>query len=358
MILSLAWIGPAFLAGLSGVVQGRLWGEPASFRPALFWSLDWLMFALLTPGVFVLARWWPITRPHTRRSVLLHVVAAIVFSAVWAGGGTILKVLIQPETLKQGVAKFAIVWFFGTLPFGSVVYFSTVGIENAIRYLVEARESELQLSRLSEQLTGARLAALQARLKPHFLFNSLNTIAVLVRGGKKTTATHVIEQLSDVLRLTLNRTEAHEVRLDQELNLVRRYLAVEQARFSDRLAPEYSIDPATFGAAVPSFALQHLVENALRHGIATLTAAGRLTISSRRDGDILELVVIDDGGGIAPQASERPGHGLANTRDRLRNLYGDSASLEVAAAGIRGTTARLRLPFHELPAQREADASA
>ena len=118
-----------------------------------------------------------------------------------------------------------------------------------------------------------------------------------MRDGDTATATRVIEQLSDVLRSTLGRTQASEVTLDDELALVRQYLAVEQARFSDRLRPSLDIDPATLSAAVPRFALQHLVENALRHGIAKRTDAGRVVVTARRDGDMLELSVEDDGPG-------------------------------------------------------------
>src|SRR6185503_21341952 len=127
---------------------------------------------------------------------------------------------------------------------------------------------ETQLARMAEQLTGAKLATLQAQLNPHFLFNSLNTVAVLVRDNDAPRATAVIEHLSDVLRRTLSRTGASEVSLADELDLVREYLAVEQARFSDRLDPRFGVDEQLLSAAVPSFALQHLVENAVRHGIS------------------------------------------------------------------------------------------
>jgi len=123
---------------------------------------------------------------------------------------------------------------------------------------------------------------------------------------------------------------------------------VEQARFSDRLRPSLDIDPVTLTAAVPRFALQHLVENALRHGIAKRTDAGRVIVTARRDGDMLELSVEDDGPGAAARAVELTGHGLENTRERLRTLYDGRASLVVTAAGPRGTVARLRIPFREL----------
>ncbi len=232
-----------------------------------------------------------------------------------------------------------------------------VGVEHAIRYFTEARAREIQMTRLSEQLTGARLAALKAQLNPHFLFNALNTITVLMREGDNAGATRVMEQLSDVVRLTLSRNNENEVTLEDELELVRQYLEVERARFSDRLRPEFDIADDTVYAAVPSFALQHLVENAVRHGIARRSGAGRVAISTRRRGDIVEITVTDDGPGISG-AAEPAGHGLANTRERLRTLYADRASLEVSAAPGGGTVATLRVPFHEVPARGGGDAVA
>ena len=230
---------------------------------------------------------------------MLHLGFALLFCVGWALSGKALQlglglllnrqevrafVQSSGDRLWQNIGQDVLGWIFITLPFGVVVYLSLAGIAHAIRYFVEASEREVQMARLSEQLTGARLAALQSQLNPHFLFNSLNTIAVLVRDGNRATATRVIEQLSEVLRSTLSRTQAVEVSLEEELRLVRQYLAVEQARFSDRLRPAFEIDPATLSAAVPRFALQHLVENALRHGIARRTEAGRVVVTARRDG--------------------------------------------------------------------------
>jgi LytS/YehU family sensor histidine kinase len=247
-------------------------------------------------------------------------------------------------------------WVFITLPFGVVVYLSIAGIAHAIRYFLEAKEREIQLSRLAGQLTEARLSALQARLNPHFLFNSLNTIAVLTRDGQTTAATRVVEQLSEVLRSTLGHAQSSEVPLEDEIDLVRQYLAVEQARFPDRLRPEFDIDPGVQTAAVPSFAVQHLVENALRHGIARRTSAGRVSIRARREADMLEVAVADDGPGIEPSASDREGHGLAHTRERLRTLYPEGrASLDVAAAPGGGTVARLRVPYREVMLEPDRD---
>ncbi len=268
-----------------------------------------------------------------------------------------LKALLQPGALiKTGTFRYFVSWLFITLPFGVAVYIALVGIEHATRYFVEVRDRETQLARLSEQLTGARLTALQAQLNPHFLFNSLNTVTVLVRDGDKAAATRVIEQLSEVLRRTLRRTEANEVALDDELELVRQYLAVEQARFSDRLRPRFDIASETLSAAVPSFAVQLLVENAVRHGIARRSDAGRLAVTARREGHSLELTVEDDGAGVDESATPLKGHGIENTRERLRTLYGDRASLVVTRAPTQGTMARLVLPYRELLLEERPDA--
>jgi two-component system, LytTR family, sensor kinase len=336
MLVSAAWIGPAILGGLDVIAQHRIWGEgPVDVRRVLFVSLDWLLYALLTPFVFLIARRWPIARPYLATRIPLHLLFSLLFCAAWAGAGTVLRMLLEPKSMDAGPAIHFASWLFITLPFGVAVYLAVVGIEHAIRYFAEA-------SRLSEQLTTARLAALQAQLNPHFLFNSLNTIAVLVRGGDSRDAARVVEQLSDVLRRTLS-THANEIALSEELELVRQYLAVEQARFSDRLRPTFDIDPATLDAKIPTFALQHLVENAVRHGIARRTDAGRVAIAARRDGDTLELMVEDDGPGIADDAPQVAGHGLENTRERLRTLYGERASLSVRRTK-QGTIARLRIP--------------
>jgi LytS/YehU family sensor histidine kinase len=140
----------------------------------------------------------------------------------------------------------------------------------------------VQLARLSEQLSSAHFAALQAQVNPHFLFNTLNTIAVLARDNERQAAVRIVEQLSEVLRTTLSSHSANEVPLGEELELVRQYVAIEEARFSDRLQPEFSVADALLSALIPSFALQQLVENAIRHGIAKHPDAGRLLIAARR----------------------------------------------------------------------------
>lgn len=373
MIVSAAWIVPAIFAVINRIAQAYLQGwEPATLRELLFEFFDWLLYAFLTPGVFALSKRWPLARPHLARRATLHLLFSLLFCVAWATSGQILRVILirifAPEmmqaAMQNGMVQFWrqfgvewLSWIFITLPFGVAVYLCVVGIEHATRYFVEAREREVQVARLSEQLSSARFAALQAQLNPHFLFNTLNTIAVLVRDNDRQGAVRIVEHLSELLRRTLTRHRANEVTLGEELELVRQYVAIEQARFSDRLRPEFRIPDTLLSAALPSFALQHLVENAIRHGIARHPDAGLLLVTAERIGDVLQITVVDDGVGIDPEAPAPAGHGIDNTRERLRALYGTNASLELARRAEGGTIATLRVPYRELGPEQNGERS-
>jgi len=355
MIVSAAWIVPAVFAVINRVAQAPLQGwEPASSRELLFEFGDWLLYAVLTPFVFVVSRRWPLTRPHLVRRIVLHLLFSLLFCVAWATCGQVLRIVLvsifAPQLFHNAswsrIGLEWLSWIFITLPFGVAVYLCVVGIEHATRYFIEAREREVQVARLSEQLSSARFAALQDQLNPHFLFNTLNTIAVLVRDNERESAVRIVEHLSELLRSTLTHHQANEVTLGEEIELVRQYVAIEQARYSDRLRPEFRIPDALLSAAVPSFALQHLVENAIRHGIARRPDAGLLLVAAERNGEFLQLTVIDDGPGIDPQLAPPAAHGIENTRERLRALYGARASLVVTPRAEGGTIATLRVPFH------------
>ena len=348
------WIAPALFATLDDIAQRRLAGEPVPpLHQILFSGGDWLVYAILTPPIFWITKVWPIERPQVRSRAALHLGAAVLFCVAWAVSGKLLQLgiglFVDARALEHGLApRDWASWIFTTLPFGVVVYFFVAGTAHAIRFFAQSSERELQLARLSEQLSGARFAALEAQVNPHFLFNTLNTIAVRARDGDTAGTVRMVEQLSELLRRTLQRHRASEVRLDEELDLVRQYLAIEHARFSDRLRPVFSIEAGVSDAAVPSFAIQHLVENAVRHGVSRRTGAGLIQIRARRDGDHLDVSVADDGGGVGEGATIPEGHGIANTRERLRGLYGNRGSVEIGRRPEGGTLARLRVPFRRM----------
>jgi len=351
VLVSAAWIGPAILAAFQTYVQGRLGNDDRASARALIWVAgDWLLYGLLTPAVFWLARRIPLVRGAIVRRVPIHLLASIALCGAWAGGGLLLGWLVAPGQAPP-VAMGFVRWFFTSLPFGVAVYFAVLGVEHATFYFVEARERETQAARLAEQLADARLSALRMQMQPHFLFNALNAVTVTVRDGDTATATRVLERLGELLRRVIRSDQPREVTLREELDFVRQYLEIEAVRFSDRLEPRFAVDPSLEEALVPELLLQPLVENALRHGLARRSDATRLEIRASQDGEMLRLQVADDGPGPPTEpAAEGQGVGLANTRARLATLYGDAASVTLSTGPEGGATVTVRLPLHRAEA--------
>ena len=348
LLVSLAWLVPAILGALQVMVRYRLEKWDGDIRQiAAFEFIDWFLYAALTPVVFYLGGRWPLRRGHLLRRIPIHFLGAWLTCAAWAAAGTLLRWFIfrDPGILSNSSY---IGWFFTSLPFGFAVYFAVLGIEHATFYFRQARERETQAARLSAQLAEARLGALRMQMNPHFLLNSLNAVLVLVRDRDHVTATRVLEELGEVLRHVLRSGGAQEVALEEELDFVRRYLGIEQVRFSDRLRVNYRVDTGIARAAVPDFILQPLVENALRHGIATRPEGGTITVAARREGAYLILSVEDDGPGFRDVPRGSAGLGLTNTRERLQVLYGERGQLEVAASPSGGTVARVHIPYREM----------
>jgi signal transduction histidine kinase len=345
-----AWLVPALLSGFNSYMQDRLDGHPPNWHWVIFNSLDWLLYALLTPAVFRASRRFPLKRPTLARHIAIHLAGSLALCVAWAGLGTLLRLAIFPRTpdlTPHNIWIGFVSWVFTTLPFGVGVYFALVGIQHSFFFFAQAREREMQAARLAAQLSEARLGALRMQLNPHFLFNSLNAITVLVRDRNTEDASRMLELLSGVLRQVLQTEASHETSLAEELDFLERYLAIEQVRFSDRLRPRIQIDPSIAHAAVPRFLLQPLVENALRHGIARRAGSGIVEIAGRRDGEQLILTVRDDGPGLA--ATPVPsGVGLSNSRERLEALYGARAALDVRNAEGGGVIATVRVPYHEV----------
>jgi sensor histidine kinase YesM len=207
----------------------------------------------------------------------------------------------------------------------------------------EAERQATLAARAQAEATAARLAALQAQLNPHFLFNALNTVASLVRTSPGTAET-TVEHLADVLRRTLARTGRSTATVAEEVEYVKAYLGVEQQRWGDRLRVEWDVAPDTLGCEIPSMTLQPLVENALRHGLGAQLQGGTLRIGARRDGNRLRLTVTDDGAGFPARWHE--GTGLANLRRRLATLYGEGTTLTVEPRDA-GAQVRVILPVAE-----------
>lgn len=221
----------------------------------------------------------------------------------------------------------------------------------------EAARAAIRASRLEAQLSAARLDALQMQLQPHFLFNALNSISVMVLKGAGPEAIRAIRQLGDLLRVTLRTTGTQEVTLREEVAFAQGYLEIERLRFGDRLRVEFDVADDAAAALVPHLILQPLVENAVVHGLRSRVRDGCIRVDARRDGDTLRLEIWDNGE-TSPVANvpATPGVGLSNTRARLRELYGPAAYVRLAAGTAGGTRAAIGLPYHTLPRRDDAGA--
>ncbi|HUP87711.1 MAG TPA: histidine kinase, partial [Longimicrobiales bacterium] len=233
-----------------------------------------------------------------------------------------------------------------------LTYFAILGIGLLGDYYRKYRDRQLLASQLSAQLSQARLHALRMQLNPHFLFNSLNNIAMLTRKNENATAVKMLAGLADLLRYVLEDDRGDEVSLREEIAFVNRYLEIERLRFADRLKIKSDVDEETLDAFVPTLILQPIVENAIQHGMAKANP-GVIEIAARKLGDRLVLQVRDDGPGLAngPRASQ--GVGLSNSRRRLEQLYGDLYSLDIRNGDESGVVVTISLPFHT---QRQVEA--
>lgn len=318
----------------------------------------------LTPVIVWLGRRWPLERHNWPLRAAMHLVFSLLFALARAVGEALVHATfaaLGPADWDRGFAgafEIAIIFGFHT---GVIAYAVVLAVQSAFRYYEkfsereqEAFKLELRASELRTQLAQAQLGALKMQLQPHFLFNTLNAIVVLVRQGKRAEAEQGLTRLSDLLRAVLEDRDAQEVPLRRELEYVRLYLSIEQMRFSDRLAIRIEPDPEVLDAAVPQLVLQPIVENAVRHGISRRAGQGTIEIRAFTQDDALHIVTRDDGPGFA-QGTSAPGHGvgLANVRARLQRLYGTRAVLRIESHEGAGTEASVILPYREYGTPQE-----
>ena len=226
------------------------------------------------------------------------------------------------------------------------VYFLILLGAAAMKQAQARQQEEIAAGRLARQLSDARLALLQRQLHPHFLFNALQAISTLLHRDPAT-ADRLLVRLSALLRAMLDDASGQTLSLGTELDLTRKYLEIEQARFGDRLRVEWSVDESVLDIQVPSLIVLPLVENAIRHGLSPKMGSGRLAIGARSEGASLLLTVEDDGLGASLPLG--PGLGVGNTRDRLAAMYGERAGLEIDTSPNGGFRARIQLPLPERP---------
>ena len=339
-----------------GIVQKLITREPTPWQHYLVsWLVGVYLWALLTPFVLWLGHRFPIERRNWVRRFAIHLPISVVISItqLFVESVILYHAHVFP-TLMTGLVRTFV--FLLTIGFhqGIVTYFVLLGAQYGLdyyhKYLEREKQAlrlELNSAQLKSQLAHAQLSALKMQLQPHFLFNTLNAIMVLVRQQKGKQAQEMLAGLGDLLRCVLEDVDSQEVSLRRELEYLQLYLSIERARFPDRLRTEISADQGILDAAVPQMALQPIVENAIRHGIGRSSTAGRIQISAIRVNDSLEIKVKDDGPGLEDKKSiEGNGIGLSNTRARLQQLYGDAAGLSVENGDLGGVVVTMLLPYH------------
>ena len=361
----LVWTVLGLFMFSQGLVQKVVTNDPTPWWHHLTsWMVGvWLWF-LVTPAVLWLGRRFPLERKHWVRRTAIHLPLSVAVSLV--------QLIVEAEILHSlGLFPTLMPSYAATLAFllivgfhqGILTYWMLLGIQYAYGWYrrheerkQQAMRLELRSSQLESQLAQAHLSALKMQLQPHFLFNTLNAIMVLVRQQKGREAEEMLGRLSDLLRCVLDDVEAQEIPLRRELEYLQLYLGIEQVRFQDRLRVEIAAGPEVLDAAVPQMVLQPIVENAIRHGIGRSSSAGRLRISACHVNGMLEMKVQDDGPGLAPSSpSQTRGIGLANTRARLKQLYGDAARLSVENEEQGGVVATVVLPCRLIAGTEEAN---
>ncbi len=341
------WALVAFVLGLNFV---RDTGVP--WTHALHAAIrDQLPWAVLTPLIFRFATRHLIDHANWKRNLALHLMIGMV--VIW--GIHQWKIFIDPAgpgphrprgisargldpSARQSVLPPRPGWDF--FHFASVeipIYLTIISAAHTLHFY---RRAEMR----SGQLARARLNALQMQIHPHFLFNTLNTIAGLVHRAPDKAET-VVQMLGDLLHILLRANPGSEIPLEREVEFIEKYLAIMQVRFDDRVRYDFQIEPDTFAASVPALLLQPIVENAIKHGLEPKPEGGRVTIQAQRNTDFLHLRVSDTGVGIRLE-SVVEGIGLTSTRARLKEFYGDAASLDIFSDA--GTIVSVTIPFRLL----------
>ena len=342
--------------GLLSCAQGALYlgqsGQHLTWGLFAARMLDWYTCAVFTPLFFWTATRFPVDRRRWRVNVLVQLAASSV--------AVVLKYafLVQIWRLMRGGAAATLSRALASnFIIESMIFWAVIAIIHGILFYRQWQEREQLAAELRARLSEAQLEVLKGQLRPHFLFNTLNSISTLVHSDP-TSADRMVVQLADLLRASLETSGKHEIPLAEELALLERYLDIMRVRHQDRLSVAIRVTPRARAALVPHFVLQPLVENAIEHGIARRAGAGRIVIEATDIDDTLHLRVGDDGcgvehatnGGLAPEE----GVGLGNTRLRLRQLYGDAHSFAICRGENDGALVTITIPLRG--AVRAADA--
>jgi len=301
----------------------------------------WCPWIAATPLMLILCRRFTIKRGAWRVPLAVH----LLFGLVVGEGVRLIQFYLMKSNFGIEIMPVGV----GPLLMGCNTYLAFVAAFHGLDYYRLFREREVRASQLEMRLARAQLDVLKMQLHPHFLFNTLHAISTLMHRDIEAAEAMVIK-LGDLLRLSLEATEEHEVPMRKELDFLKRYLDIEQIRFGDRLVVDFDIAPDVQGAYVPNLILQPIVENAVNHGISKIVTQGRIVLRARNRKGIVEIEVGDNGPGL-PEGGDPPVSrtGLANTRARLEQLYGSAGRIAFRTPEEGGLVVQMEIPFHTGP---------
>ena len=327
------WTLIALCFGHQSYIHLRKAGTDPGWWKVIHWSLeDWYVWGLFSIGIFELARCFPLRRDRWLAFIALHGLTSVALAPVY-------------QAVRSTVCGMDVIAWRQPLP-DLLVYWVILTVWHANYWRKTAHDREMRAAELERRMVEAQLLALRMQLNPHFLFNTLNAIATLLRRDLDA-AERMLVRLSELLRKALDTSEETEVPLEQELDFVNRYVEIEQLRFGDRLDFVCEAPRELRDARIPNLILQPLVENAIKHGVEPRATKGCVRIRAERHNGSLRLEVSDDGTGSAKGTNRQgAGIGLANTRARLESLYGDNHRFQLDDRSSRGFTVSLDIPFH------------
>src|SRR5215472_12627402 len=301
----------------------------------LFWTMlvAWLPWMLATPLVLRLSERYPATQWRMASTWTVHLLTCAALGLAHAGWVAMWESLLNPWAITPGPDPFPRLWlhkFYGGLLSYVILYGLILLVAHTLHSREQLARQQTEAARLNEQLSKAQLNALRRQIEPHFLFNTLNAIAGLVREKRNDDAVSMIAGLSDFLRRVVEDSDRQQVPLVEELEFTQKYLNIQKARFADRLQLSVDVPAELLPVQVPSLILQPMVENAVKHGIAKRVQGGAIRVAATRSNGMLTLRVYNDGPSL-PAGWERKtsGIGILNVRTRLRSLYGDAFKLSL-----------------------------
>ena len=350
-VRSIRWRGIAafWVAGLlfdasSTVLFMHAVGREAWLLIFGFEVVSWLPWALATPLVIYLARRYTFTRGRIAADIGVHLAAFIAISLLAGTWFATLQAWLNPWDYAKH-PTFADAWS-TSLPYQVMPYLIVYALIMGMVLISDARE---RTARLNQEISKAQLAALRGQMEPHFMFNTLNSIAGLVREQRSDAAVNMIVGLSEFLRRATEDSHRMQVTLAEEVEYLQRYLDIQKVRFGERLQVSVDIPQEILHAQVPNLLLQPLVENAIKHGIAHRVAGGAVRVSGTEDNGILRLSVCNDGPSDATEApATRNGVGLNNLRTRLQILHGTQSQLQLTRAPSGQAEVVVTLPLTEV----------